>query len=382
MTNLNPSAAPTAVVRAAELALAARNAWRLLAGGRMTDGPRDAAPFVDPEPALRDARSRFAVPTAWTPGSRLSTVTDVAVVELCLGADTVAVLKLACTPAGDACLLRQQHTLERISGAARLGRWRALLPDVLAHGIVGDHRYSIERLLPGTVGSSLPGPLAATDALRDAGRVIAEFHSVTGRVEVPSSVLLDRWVEPALLLLSEVPMLLGPARRQRLVMRLRDRIRAGIEGRALWVGRTHGDFVAGNILFAGSTVTGIIDWDRSQVDGVALVDPMTLLLTDRARAAGTALGGVVRDLCHGAPLTYREQGLLDGHRAACPADTIEPDVLGLLAWLQHVRNNLLKSSRYRSHPAWVHRNIETVLKAADARPAGQRRNSRSEALVR
>jgi hypothetical protein len=73
---------------------------------------------------------------------------------------------------------------------------------------------------------------------------------------------------------------------------------------------------------------------------------------------------VVGDLCRGAPLTDAETALLELHRAACPADPLGADVLALLTWLRHVENNLLKSPRYRSNPAWVHATLETVLRAA------------------
>jgi Ser/Thr protein kinase RdoA (MazF antagonist) len=355
----------------AELTTTAWNASRLLAGARMGDALPAAAPALDPEAGLRDARARFGVPASWVLRDRLRGVTDVLAVEVCDGPELVAVLKLARTAAGDRSLLLQQEALERLAGAAQLGRWRALLPDVLAHGIVGDRRYSIERVVPGTVGSALSRPLGATDALLVAGRAVSEFHAATGRAEVLSPTDVDGWLDPVLsMLLAEVPMLLRPRRRHVLVERLGDRVRSGVVGRAVWVGSTHGDYVPGNIFFGRTGgITGIIDWDRSTERDVALIDPMTLLLADRSRAWRTPLGEVVGGLCCGAPLTEREKALLDVHRAACPADPIAPDVLALLAWLRHVGNNLSKSARYRSHPVWVHRNVEAVLKVADGTTA-------------
>ena len=160
-------------------------------------------------------------------------------------------------------------------------------------------------------------------------------------------------------------MLLGPARRRRLLGLLRERIRSGLAGRAVWIGRTHGDFFAGNVFFGpDGDVRGIIDWGQSRDDDLALIDPGTLVLAGRAAAQGAELGRVVRDLCRGAPLPAGELALLELHRAACPADPVGVDVLALLTWLRRVENNLLKSPRYRSHPAWVHANLESVLRTA------------------
>ncbi len=355
------------VRRVAELTAIARNAARLLAGARMTDAPAVGSLSREAEASLRDAGS--ALPRHWTLGDRLTTVADVAVVEVRHGPVLAAVLKLARSPAGDASLAQQLAVLQRLAGDARLGRWRRLLPEVLAHGVSGGgHGYSIERAVPGTVGTSLPGPAGGPDTARDAVRAVAELHRCTGRATVASRALVDGWVEPALALVDEVPMLLGATRRRRLVDLLRERIRSGVEGRVLWVGRTHGDYFSGNIFVGPSgDVRGIIDWGQSREDDLALIDPATLVLAGRAAAQGAELGHVVADLCRGAPLTADEHAVMELHRAACPADPVGADVMALLTWLRHVENNLLKSPRYRANPVWVRANLEAVLRTAGER---------------
>jgi Ser/Thr protein kinase RdoA (MazF antagonist) len=226
----------------------------------------------------------------------------------------------------------------------------------------------MEKAVPGTVGTALPGSAGTREHLRNAVRAVSGIHRATGRVAVVSPALVDRWLEPALSLLADVPMLLGPARRHRLIEQLRQRIRSGVEGRAVWLGRTHGDYFPGNIFFGPSAeVTGIIDWGQSREDDPALIDPMTLVLVGRGQAQQKGLGPVVRDLCRGVPLSGREVALVEIHRAGCPADPVGVDVMALLAWLRHVENNLLKSPRYRANPVWVLTNLETVLKTAAGR---------------
>jgi hypothetical protein len=229
---------------------------------------------------------------------------------------------------------------------------------------VGAHAYCVERAVRGAVATSLPDALDPEPAVA----AIAEFHRVTGRATFVTQELADRWLQPTVDLLADVPMVLGPARRRALLDRLRDRLRGGVAGRTLWVGRTHGDFVPGN-LFAGPSgaVEGIIDWGQSRPDDVALIDPVTLLVDGRARAQRAGLGRVVRDLAAGAPLTDREDAVLELHRRRCPADPVPVEVMVLLAWLRHVGNNLAKSPRYRAHPVWVHGTVETVLKGTGTR---------------
>ena len=349
--------------RVAELTAIARNAARLLAGARMTDAPAAGSLSREAEAALRDAGS--ALPRHWTLGDRLTTVADVAVVEVRDGAGLAAVLKLARTAAGDASLDEQLGVLQRLAADPRLGPWRRLLPEVLAHGVTGGRRYSVERAVPGTVGTSLPASVDPSEAARDAVRTVAALHRSTGIAAVASPELVDGWLDPVLALVDEVPMLLGPARRHALADRLRERVRSGLVGRTVWVGRTHGDYFAGNVFFGpAADVRGVIDWGQSREDDLALLDLGTLLLTARAGTQGRGLGRVVVDLCRGAPLTDAEAALLELHRTACPADPVGVDVLALLTWLRHVENNLLKSPRYRSNPAWVHATLETVLRAA------------------
>lgn len=384
-----PVARPTR--RVTELARTAVDAARLVAGNRMANGQALRSLPADVDAAMDHARTGFGIPAHWAPRDRLPTVADVAVVELRAGPELAAVLKVARTPAGDAVLLLQQETLQRLAAQARLGPWRRLLPAVLAHGTVGARRYSVEKAVRGTVGTALPGSAGTEQATaRAAVRAVSQLHRATGRVAVASPELVDRWLEPGLSLVADTPMLLGPARRRALVDRLRDRIHSSVAGREVWLATTHGDYFPGNIFFAPTTgtdatgpggagaggagaggagadgvgVAGIIDWAQSREDDPALIDPMTFLLIGRARAQGRALGRVVRDLCRGAPLSLPEAALLAIHRAACPADPVGVDVMALLAWLRHVENNLLKSPRYRVHPAWLHANVETVLRTA------------------
>jgi Ser/Thr protein kinase RdoA (MazF antagonist) len=347
--------------RLGELAATARNAARLAAGARLVDGQAIDSLAADAESCLDDARARFALPPSWTVRNRLPTVADVAVLELADGPELSAVLKLARTSAGNDSLLLQRETLQKLAAEDRLGPWRRLLPEVIAHGDAGARRYMIERAVPGTIGSALP-PSAVTG--RNAVLAIAGLHRGGGVAAVPSAAEVDGWLQPGLSLLAELPMLLGPARRRRLVDALRDRIRAGTEGRAVWRSRTHGDYFPGNVFFGpAGEVTGIIDWGQSRDEDPALIDVATYLLVARATRQGAGLGTVVRELCRSGALTDEEGALVELHRSSCPADRLDADVLALLAWLRHVENNLLKSPRYGADPAWVYLTVERVLRS-------------------
>ena len=347
--------------RAAELTVTARNAARLLAGARLTDVQAPGSLRGEAAAALRDARSRAGLPASWALGDRLTTVADVAVLEVRDGSEFVAVLKLARSPAADHDLGNHVDTVQDLAADPRLASSHPLLPEILVSGRAGASAYCVERAFRGTLGTAVPGRLDPAPAVR----AIAELHRATGRASVATEELVDRWLQPGVDLVADVPMVLGSVRRRALLDRVRDRVRAGVVGRTVWLGRTHGDFVPGNVFTGPSgAVEGIIDWGQSRADDVALLDPVMFLVAARARAQHGALGRVVRDLSAGAPLTDREQAVLAVHRGRCPADPLPVDLLTLVAWLRHVANNLGKSPRYRAHPVWVHGTVEAVLKEA------------------
>jgi aminoglycoside phosphotransferase len=52
---------------------------------------------------------------------------------------------------------------------------------------------------------------------------------------------------------------------------------------------THGDFWLGNVLFDGDDVSGVIDWEGAQMDGLRVVDGLHMLLMSCAVAQGASL---------------------------------------------------------------------------------------------
>jgi Ser/Thr protein kinase RdoA (MazF antagonist) len=351
--------------RLAELALAAGNAARLLFGARMSDARALPTLAADADAALRTARIEARLPSGWRLGDRLTTVADIAVIEVRDGDELAAVLKLSRSPAGDESLTQQHATRLALAAEPGLEQWCRRIPEVLAQGQVGKRSYSVERAALGRVGRAALSATTAQDARREAVRAVAGLHRATGRPTVASPAMVESWLQPGLSLVVDTPMLLGAARRRALIESLRERLHAGLEGRTVWIARTHGDYTPGNVFHGpAAEVTEIIDWGQSREDDAALIDPMTYLLVERASRRGGGLGALVGRVCRGERLPAEDIALLELHRTACPAEPLAVDVTALLAWLRHVENNLLKSPRYRSHPVWVRRTIETVLTSA------------------
>jgi aminoglycoside phosphotransferase (APT) family kinase protein len=148
-------------------------------------------------------------------------------------------------------------------GAA--AEWRALravehfpLPSPPPLFLDGDGAYFGE---PAVVMGALPGTVLrevprSVTWLQNAAAAMARLHAIALTV-VPAEIpawprLLDRWTPDGL------PPALGSAAAD-VIAELRRRAKAA--RRAF----CHGDFYLGNLLFAGETLTGIVDWERAKV---------------------------------------------------------------------------------------------------------------------
>jgi aminoglycoside phosphotransferase (APT) family kinase protein len=295
---------------------------------------------------------------AWTVRRSLRTVSDMAVATIGPpGQPARALVKLATSPAAARSLARERRALSALYSDERLGAWRDLLPDIVAHGVSDGSPYLVERLLPGQTGTRDPAGLVAC-----AASAIVPLHRTT-TVEV--SVAPDRvrrWVDAPLDTLARH----GRSRPLAVALdRLGCELWAALLDRRLAVSWIHGDFVPGNILVAREPVhvTGIVDWELARRDDLPLVDIVTLLLAARMHASRRELGRVVCDWLAGAGWTADERRLIDAASSGLPGEAIDGRTLVLLCWLRHVSGNLAKASRYATGESWQRRNVRPVAEA-------------------
>jgi O-antigen/teichoic acid export membrane protein len=299
---------------------------------------------------------------AWTVHRALRTVSDMAVVTVGPpGEPPSALVKLATSPAAAWSLERERRALATLRSDERLGAWRDLLPDLVAHGACDGFPYLVQRLLPGRTGARGPAGLVACGAA-----AIARLHQTTA-VEVAAGPDRVRcWVEGPLDTLARNgrDRVLAAA-----VERLGCELRSGLLDRRLAVSWIHGDYVPGNILVGRRPVhvTGIVDWELARPADLPLVDIVTLLLAARMQTSARELGRVVCEWLAGARWTADEQRIVDEARSGLPGETVDERVLVLLCWLRHVSGNLAKASGYATNERWRRANVEPVAEAV-ARP--------------
>jgi hypothetical protein len=82
----------------------------------------------------------------------------------------------------------------------------------------------------------------------------------------------------------------------------------------------------------------------------------------QAMAVGEELGTVVVRWV--ADMPAREAAVLERCQAALGGSVIEPEVLVLLGWLQHVSHCVSTSARMAANPVWNRRNVRRVVRQA------------------
>lgn len=336
--------------------------WATPAHRRRTRRAAEMAPRVLQERAAPGGERGWAVHRS------LRTVSDMAVLTIGPARERAsAVLKLATSESAARSLERERRTLSALHADERLGAWRAMLPQIVAHGTSAGTPYLIEELMPGRAGTrALGSRRTPTDLVARAAAAIAPLHRTTA-VEVRAGPELVReWVDAPLdTLACHGPCAGATGPSATVPERLRGELHEALADRPLAVSWTHGDFVPGNILVdpAAARITGIVDWELARPAGLPLVDVVTVLLAARMQASRHELGRVVCDVLAGARWSTGEQRIVDEARDALPGEAIDARALVLLCWLRHVSGNLTKASGYATHGRWLRGNVGAVADA-------------------
>jgi aminoglycoside phosphotransferase (APT) family kinase protein len=269
-------------------------------------------------------------------------------------------IKLADTAAASDSLDWECRALHALRDDERLGDWRDLLPEVLAHGRIESTTYIIEERLSGT---TLRDRAADQRLLCTAADAIGRLHRATARDAIVGAELLERAVlEPTRMLTDALARRRGQRPNIVALERLADDLCASLDGRVSVLSWIHGDYWSGNILANGNgELSGIIDWEFARPDDIPSFDLATLILLARAESSGHHLGRVVRDLLSSsAAWTPAELALLGG--AVDARAGLDLDALALLAWLRHIGRTIPRCRfRFLDEGLWIHSQVDTLL---------------------
>jgi hypothetical protein len=185
-----------------------------------------------------------------------------------------ALLKLPLTPHATArARLNSSHLDALRSASGLLDDERSVFPRNLTSGVFEGQEYFVESFLGGLArdAASLRRDPATVDAIVGFWlgiqdrlvRTVTMSDEVFRRVFVEPLQRVERWLQP-------------DAADRRVLDRIHEYLRQRFLGRALGVGLVHGDYWPGNVLVddAGGRVTGVIDWDLADFQGVPPIDAL------------------------------------------------------------------------------------------------------------
>jgi aminoglycoside phosphotransferase (APT) family kinase protein len=293
------------------------------------------------------------------------TSTGVAVVVLAAhdGSDRV-VVKMPMTAEALVALDAETRILAHLHADQRFADWRRLLPRPRGSGSLHGRRFRVDSALPGrSAGETLADAAAAEDRVDAAAEIIHELHRVTGVSVTADDALVERWIDdPVRMLMTGAGYLPGAVDQ---LQRVQGELHDAVEGRAFWATAIHGDYWLGNVLFAGSQPSGVVDWDSGGTAELPAVDVLHLLVYTRCLVTGQELGEVVSEQLADPDWSAHERRLLATYgRMGADGSLPERPAL-LLYWLRHVARRTRQTSDHRGigDRLWERRNVRRVLEA-------------------
>jgi ubiquinone/menaquinone biosynthesis C-methylase UbiE len=139
---------------------------------------------------------------------------------------------------------------------------------------------------------------------------------------------------------------------------------ARLENKRLPRGLLHGDFSARNILVDGESVSGLLDWEESDVDGIPALDAVCLILSCHARLdAGFDLGKSLVDLARRQEYLSDYLKALDVYYGQTGVDEGCHEGLVFLFWIQVISHRVGLGRTIRNTPGeqFVKRVVTRIL---------------------
>lgn len=271
-----------------------------------------------------------------------------------------ALLKASDTARSQEALRYQTAVLAELHSDPRLGRWAELIPTVLGEGDVGGSYCVMESRLGGEIGlTALRDPHRRRTFLSSGVATIGELHRRTGTVVVAGDDEVDRFVhDPMRIVRGIVPRTMHGD-----VGALADALAAGLRGRRVSVGWSHGDYNPVNVLTTpDGRISAVIDWCDAERAGLQVLDlvvfhHLSVAMGDEQELGPQLLRWLSADPPEHHVLLGRTQRMLG-------SDLLDTRVLLVLGWLQHVSKTARKSGQYSANPVWNRRNVRLVLRDA------------------
>jgi aminoglycoside phosphotransferase (APT) family kinase protein len=278
------------------------------------------------------------------------------------------VLKLPLTSDAERSTTYHRQVVMALHQMPELEAFCRLVPKALTWGEYERQAYYLETALPGIASHELVRKRMEPTALKSqAVQTIRQLHLVTAQRQLVDEAIFVRLAGTDLANLRQLAIHWndGPAFLQSLHA-LEAFLRRHLLGCELPFSWFHGDYWPGNILIQQSdgTLSGIVDWDRSSSQQLAILDILHMLAYTRKMQRRTELGEEILYYLLPAAFDAEERRLIDETVAqlGLPANAEFLQAATLLYWLHFAVANLSRYPSFQRDKYWIQNNVLLVLK--------------------
>ncbi|MDP8905457.1 MAG: aminoglycoside phosphotransferase family protein [Chloroflexota bacterium] len=254
--------------------------------------------------------------------------------------------------------LRHETRVLRALQCAKLAEFAGLVPKPVVAGAASGWYFAAQTALDGRSPAGAATGLS-TPLLANALRAIGVLHRATKQPIVVGRRELQRWVGRRMRIVKALLAMDGHRSLAASADAIERDLRARLDGRAVATCLTHGDYWHKNVLVAGDSIVGVIDWDSAAYGELPSNDYFHFVLTARRWPDRTPWGQVVANVLT-TGWSHAERDLFGIAMVPRPADA--PEMLALY-WLQCVEASRRRDPETTASRRWIRANVACVVEA-------------------
>jgi SAM-dependent methyltransferase len=260
----------------------------------------------------------------------------------------------------------QQHSfkmLQRLDADSVSPELNALLPTPVVLLQSDRQLMFVHRLCPGFDLRQFCSSRQQSSIFRMGLEFLLALAKVNGEHEVHSAAKLQSWLQKRRNHLCESFPRVAPTRIAKLV----EQTWTSLESNALPLVWSHGDFWPGNLLSLGSCtrLTGVVDWEFVDSEGLPLMDLLQLLLYTKAMHTGKGYGSLLAERMSAGSFTSDEIPLIREYCDKLHIPNRAVWALAFMSWLDWVYRRTAVHGHLRS---WQVNEIDRFIGAVEALP--------------
>jgi len=274
-----------------------------------------------------------------------------------LGGDGKAVLKLPLCKTSLGRVESDRRMIEKVHEVSA-PEVQLMLPRVLCYDVFLAQPYFVRSYVPGVAARLLVHSREEySRVVADAAGILLQWHQASHRVVQVSPEVCERhFVTYFRQARPYLPAHLG------LLGEIQSFLQEASMGQPLALGLMHGDFHLNNLMINPATrrISGILDWDMGEIDGLPMLDLFHLMMSEERGLRACGIGEAFNKVLLPNAFDPEERQLVEEFRGALGISEPMLLCLKIAYWARHCLGNLAQSGGLE--PAeWMQENVFKVL---------------------